>query len=78
MSTDKSAWGRFKENIGDTRPWDLIHPSLRAPSDVQDQRFEICKGCPEFIKLTTQCKKCGCIMKMKTHILPAECPIKKW
>ena len=42
------------------------------------ERFSICKGCPELIKLTTQCKKCGCFMKIKTKIELATCPIGKW
>lgn len=78
MSEDKSAWGRFKENLGETRPWDMLDPSIRVPLDVQEKRFAICEGCPELIKLTSQCKKCGCFMKMKTHLAPAVCPIKKW
>jgi hypothetical protein len=38
----------------------------------------MCKACPELIKLTTQCKKCGCFMDAKTELPHAECPLGKW
>jgi hypothetical protein len=47
-------------------------------SDLSNQRFNICKQCPELIKLTKQCKKCGCFMAMKTKLEKAVCPIGKW
>ncbi len=31
------------------------------------KRMDICLGCPELIKLTKQCKKCGCLMNLKTN-----------
>lgn len=75
----KSAWQQYKENLGDTRPWDLINPNAEHVSDEeQTRRFAICKACPELIKLTSQCKKCGCIMNLKTKLTRAVCPIGKW
>ena len=46
--------------------------------EKQDERMSICETCPSFIKLTTQCKECGCIMKMKTKLEQAVCPLGKW
>jgi hypothetical protein len=40
--------------------------------------MSICLGCPELIKATKQCKKCGCIMELKTKLPHAECPLQKW
>jgi hypothetical protein len=75
----KSAWQQYKENLGETRPWDLINPNVEHVSDEeQTRRFAICKACPELIKLTSQCKKCGCIMNLKTKLTKAVCPIGKW
>ena len=72
-------WQRYKENLGETRPWDILNASKYVEdSKISDSRLEICKSCPEFLSLTTQCKKCGCIMKMKTKIEQASCPIGKW
>jgi hypothetical protein len=48
------------------------------PEEEQTLRFDICKSCEHFISLTTQCKKCGCVMKAKTYLPYAECPIGKW
>jgi hypothetical protein len=76
--TEKSAWEKYKENLGETRPWDLLNKSNYVEEDVAKNRFDICKACPELIKLTTQCKKCGCFMTAKTKLEKATCPIGKW
>lgn len=75
----KSAWQKYKENLGDTRPWDLINPDTEMLSEKDASiRYSICKECPELIKLTKQCKKCGCFMNAKTKLKMASCPIGKW
>ena len=74
-----SPWQKYKQNLGETRPWDLVNPNTEYVSDdIQKNRFDICKACPELIKMTSQCKKCGCIMKLKTKLEKATCPIGKW
>jgi len=74
-----NAWEKYKEKLGDTRPWDIVNTKTEWASDeVSSERFSICQSCPEFIKLTSQCKKCGCFMKVKTGLLAATCPIGKW
>lgn len=74
-----SAWQQYKQNLGETRPWDLIDPSVEKSAKTEaDERFAICQACPELIQLTSQCKKCGCFMKAKTKIKAATCPIGKW
>jgi hypothetical protein len=79
MSEELTPWQRYKQNLGDTRPWDLLNPSTEwAPAEVAEERYSICKACPELIKLTTQCKKCGCFMKAKTKLQGATCPLGKW
>ncbi len=79
MSDELTPWQKYKQNLGETRPWDIVNPNTEYVTDeVQAQRFSICKECPELIKLTTQCKKCGCFMKIKTKLEKAECPLGKW
>ena len=73
-----SAWEEYKKNLGDTRPWDVLNSQNYTDEDTAILRLNICKDCPEFIKLTSQCKKCGCIMSLKTKLEKAECPIGKW
>jgi len=76
---EKSPWQKYKDNLGETRPWDMVNPKAEHVSeDAANRRLEICKGCPELIKMTTQCKKCGCFMHLKTKLYNAECPIGKW
>ena len=77
-NSDEKIWDRFRKNMGEVKPWDLIKPSNRVSEDIAFQRLDICKSCPELIKLTATCKQCGCFMKLKTHLKYAECPIKKW
>lgn len=46
--------------------------------EVQNQRYDICLTCENFIPITTTCKKCGCFMKFKTKLKSGSCPIGKW
>jgi len=49
-----------------------------ATEEEGERRYDICKGCPELIDLTKQCKQCGCFMVMKTKLQHATCPLGKW
>lgn len=75
---------KIKEIIENNRnsevsPLDLVLPTTEwAEKEVSENRLSICKECPEFIKLTKQCKKCGCFMHLKTRLEKASCPIGKW
>lgn len=61
------------------KPWDLLNPNKpRSLDEVAEERFAMCKGCEHFIKLSKQCKKCGCFMNLKTKLEEATCPIGKW
>lgn len=63
----------------EARPWDLFNKNLgRVELEVSQKRLDICKECPRFIKTTTQCKECGCIMRLKTKLPNASCPLGKW
>lgn len=75
----KSAWEAYKEKLGDTRPWDFVKPSTQyVDASVSSQRYDTCLSCPELIKLTKQCKQCGCFMGLKTKLENATCPLGKW
>lgn len=75
----KSAWQQYKESLGESRPWDLVNPKTEwASEELTEERYSMCKSCPELIKLTKQCKKCGCLMHLKTKIQAATCPLGKW
>jgi hypothetical protein len=79
MSEDLSPWQKYKQSLGETRPWDLLNPNTEWASDEKaETRFSICNTCPELRKLTKQCKQCGCFMAAKTKLEHAECPLGKW
>ena len=72
-------WQRYKKNLGEARPWDMLNPHAEHVSDeIQKERYDMCLSCPELIKMTKQCKKCGCFMAAKTKLAKAECPLNKW
>lgn len=73
-----SRWSEYKEKNGVT-PLDMLNPMTRhIDLEIADKRMSICGSCPEIIKLTSQCKKCGCFMPAKTKLEAAKCPIGKW
>jgi hypothetical protein len=49
-----------------------------ADKELAKLRLKTCLSCPELIKTTKQCKKCGCFMTVKTKLEVAKCPIGKW
>ena len=74
-----SNWSKYKQNLGETRPWDILNPDMHVEnSSISDSRLKLCRSCPELIKLTSQCKKCGCFMAAKTKLKQATCPLGKW
>lgn len=41
-------------------------------------RYDICKKCVRYEPMTTLCKECSCVTKMKVKFVNTECPLKKW
>ena len=67
------------ENNKPARPWDLFNKKIgRVDITISRERMSICESCPELIKSTKQCKKCGCLMHLKTKLPNASCPLGKW
>lgn len=61
------------------RPWDLFNKNKeRVVQEIHDERMEICRDCPFFVKITGQCKECGCFMEQKTKLAEASCPKDYW
>ena len=74
-----SKWEEFKKAQGETRPWHVLDPNKYVEDEnLGKERYSICKACPELVKLTKTCKKCGCFMTAKTKIQGATCPLGKW
>jgi hypothetical protein len=76
--TFKSRWEEYKEKNGVTilDAFDVNAPE--ATPEKAKNRYDICKSCEHFIKLTTQCNECKCFMKIKTKLEYAKCPLGKW
>lgn len=74
-----SPWKKYKQSIGDTRPWDLLNPNKqKLDQKSASERLDTCLGCEHLIQLTSQCKKCGCFMPGKVKLTEAKCPIGNW
>lgn len=73
----KNAWEEYKAKNGVT-PLDLLNKNNYIEKIESDKRMDICLGCEHLIKLTHQCKECGCLMNLKTKLKDATCPIGKW
>lgn len=74
-----SKWEEYKKKLGDTKPWDILNPHTEwSEEKISKQRLSICLDCDRLIKVTAQCKECGCFMKLKTRLKHARCPLEKW
>lgn len=59
------------------RPWDLLNPwETRASDEVKEERMTICNDCDQLHHGV--CDVCHCIMKLKTGLGRATCPLGKW
>jgi Family of unknown function (DUF6171) len=59
-------------------PFDLFKSKNYIDKEISDKRISECYSCEELIKITKQCKKCGCFMELKTKLKDASCPLGKW
>jgi hypothetical protein len=73
----KNAWEEYKAK-NNVIPIDLLNKNNYIEKVESDKRMQTCLGCEHLIKLTHQCKKCGCLMNLKTKLNDATCPIGKW
>ena len=74
-----NAWQEYKKKLGTTRPWDLLNPNEeKASEEKANNRLKICEECDSLLRLTKQCKECGCVMPLKVKLEKATCPIGKW
>ena len=79
MEEPLTAWQEYKKKLGEARPWDVLNPNVERSSEVEaERRMSICQECPSLLKLTNQCKECGCVMNLKTKLEKATCPLGKW
>lgn len=46
--------------------------------NTAQNRYNICKECKYFSKISKQCSKCLCFMPLKVKFENSECPLLKW
>ena len=80
-----TAWEEYKKRRSTelqagapVRPTDLLNRENYVSEENASIRMSICLECPRLIKLTNQCKECGCFMNLKTKLRTASCPLSKW
>jgi hypothetical protein len=74
-----SAWSEYKKKLGSTRPWDVLDPNVKkSTEDESTTRFNICLSCDRLMRVTNQCRECGCFMNLKVKLKDATCPLGKW
>jgi hypothetical protein len=61
-------WQEYKKKLGATRPWDVANPKNHTTEEEATSRLAVCEVCPSLLKLTHQCKECGCFMKIKVKL----------
>lgn len=64
-------------NLKQVTVLDFLKNTLRIDEETRENRMSICRQCDRFTAKTI-CSECKCIMKLKTWIGPAECPLHKW
>ena len=65
--------------MSDSSPLDFFKKDTEyISSDIFKKRLSVCKNCPLFIKITNQCRQCGCFMNLKAKLSHASCPIGNW
>jgi hypothetical protein len=52
--------------------------TIFVEKSVAQERYNKCKNCENFSKITTMCRECHCIMKLKVTLKDSVCPINKW
>jgi hypothetical protein len=59
------------------KPWDILNPSIpKVSKELAEERMSICHSCPSL--MAGMCRECFCIMKVKTTLSNAYCPLGKW
>ncbi len=78
-------WQEYKQkrmnelqNGAQVMPTDMLNKQNYTSDDIADSRMSICHECPSLIRITNQCRECGCFMKLKTKLAAATCPVGKW
>lgn len=56
----------------------VVEDYIKVPSEVKEERLNICLDCEDLFRPTKTCKLCGCFMDVKTWLPTQKCPVDKW
>ena len=75
----KMTWQQIRdESIGMLKETYTAVTSGYLEKEIQEERYEICEGCSEFIKILRLCNVCKCYMPAKTLFNKSKCPKSYW
>ncbi len=69
--------GMIDESLRNTDLWKQIESEETAP-EISNSRFLICTNCPEFVTISSQCKKLGVFAEEYSKLDSSSCPIGMW
>lgn len=49
-----------------------------SSQETQNKRMAVCDKCPNLLRLTGNCMKCGCFVALKVKFQASSCPVGKW
>ncbi len=49
-----------------------------SPTELAQQRLDICEKCPSLDKDLGRCRECGCFVQAKVKMNFEDCPVGKW
>ena len=84
LTADHELFKEFTSRVGEIKkeqpkPWDILNPGVAKVDEAEaERRYAICLECPELLRITRQCKLCGCFMRVKTKLQDSYCPDGKW
>ena len=55
----------------------ILHRFLVFDEEILQDRWDACNKC-EFLTEKLKCKKCGCVMRIKSRVAKMKCPVGKW
>lgn len=66
----------FVQTTSDVLKHGVKTGEVLATDEAAKRRLDTCSKCPEYNGFI--CRKCNCVMSVKTKLLVATCPLHKW
>ena len=60
------------------RLFEALKEGLKVDIELGRRRMEVCTGCALYDPVLVRCRRCRCLLKLKTIRVNSSCPLKKW